>query len=551
MAELREHQKRGLDLTFQWLFKNKEKRNPCVLAPCGAGKSHMIAEFCRILLHNWPETRILMLTHSKHLIEQNAGKLREYWPNAPMGIYSAGLGKKILGEPITFGGIQSLSSKAEDIGHIDMMVVDECDMIGHTEQNGYRRLIDGLLNINPKMRVIGFTATPYRVGHGMITDKPAIFDDIIEFVTIEELICKGFLAPLRSKSARSRVDKASLESVKKKRNGDYVELEAQKLMDTYERNKAAVLETMELAGNRKHWLVFCAGIEHAKNVADMFNAHGIPADYVTGDMPAKECDAKIKAFKDGHTKVLTNNNILTVGFDFPDIDLIVFLRLPEKSPRLYVQMAGRGQRVKQHTDHCLVLDFVGVVETHGPITNVQPPKKGRKREGAGDPPVKMCDQCNELVHPTTRVCPSCGFEFPPPKAKDLRLRNDDIMGLEGATADINSWLWSVHTSKTSGRPMIKVKYYSEDMSQPIKEYITYGYDGFAGYKARKMIEQMCNRFGIDNPPQDATLEDICAKMTTQPPPVRIEYIKEGKFFKILDRVWDDQKLQDVRELREQ
>lgn len=507
----------------------------------------MIAEFCRILLHNWPETRILMLTHSKDLIEQNASKLREYWPNAPMGIYSAGLGKKILGEPITFGGIQSLSSKAEDIGHIDMMVVDECDMIGHTEQNGYRRLIDGLLKINPKMRVIGFTATPYRMGHGIITDKPAIFDDIIEFVTIEELLCKGFLAPLRSKNARAKVDTSSL---KRRGRGDYVEAAAQELMDTDEHNMAAVLETIELAGDRRHWLVFCTGVEHAQHVSDMFNAQGILSDYVTGDMPIKERDDKIKAFKDGKIRVLTNNNILTVGFDFPDIDLIVFLR-PTLSPRLYVQMAGRGQRVKQHTDHCLVLDFVGVVETHGPITNVQPPKKGRKREGAGDPPVKVCDQCNELVHPTTRVCPSCGFEFPPPKAKDLRLRNDDIMGLEGVTADINSWLWSVHTSKTSGKPMIKVKYYSEDMSQPIKEYITYGYDGFAGYKARKMIEQMCNRFGIDNFPQDATLEDICAKMTTQPPPVRIEYMKEGKFFKILDRVWDDQKLQDMRKLRQQ
>jgi len=129
-----------------------------------------------------------------------------HWPGAPMGIYSASIGRKDLGEPITFAGIQSVRKKAQALGHVDLVIIDECHLVNHKDEGGYRKLLGDLKEINPALRVVGLTATPYRLGHGLITDKPALFDDLLTSVSIEELIFKGHLSTLRSKMTRAKLD---------------------------------------------------------------------------------------------------------------------------------------------------------------------------------------------------------------------------------------------------------------------------------------------------------------------------------------------------------
>jgi hypothetical protein len=126
---LREYQQRTITELYAW-FEAGNEGNPCLVLPTGSGKSHIIAALCKDALQSWPETRILMLTHVKELIAQNAEKMRQHWPNAPMGIYSAGLNRKDLGEPITFAGIQSVRTKASQIGHVDLIIIDECFVAG-------------------------------------------------------------------------------------------------------------------------------------------------------------------------------------------------------------------------------------------------------------------------------------------------------------------------------------------------------------------------------------------------------------------------------------
>ena len=155
---LRPYQQRAIDQLYKWLESNDG--HPCLVLPTGSGKSHIIAELCKDALQNWPDTRILMLSHVKELIEQNAAKLRQHWPNAPLGIYSASIGKRQFGEPITFAGIQSVRKKAGQLGHVDLLIVDECHLISHKDEGGYRTLINQLAWINPKLRVIGLTASP-------------------------------------------------------------------------------------------------------------------------------------------------------------------------------------------------------------------------------------------------------------------------------------------------------------------------------------------------------------------------------------------------------
>ena len=184
---LRPYQQRAIDQLYAW-FQSNPSGHPCLVLPTGAGKSHIVAALCKDAVMQWPQTRILMLTHVKELIEQNAEKMRQHWPGAPMGIYSASVGRKQLGEAITFAGIQSVRNKAQLMGRIDLVLIDECHLVSHKDEGGYRTLLNDLSAINPAIRVIGLTATPYRLGHGLITDKPALFDDLIEPVSIEELI---------------------------------------------------------------------------------------------------------------------------------------------------------------------------------------------------------------------------------------------------------------------------------------------------------------------------------------------------------------------------
>tara|TARA_R110000868_G_scaffold186079_4_gene428314 strand:+ start:10497 stop:12134 length:1638 start_codon:yes stop_codon:yes gene_type:complete len=529
---LRDYQQRTLDQLYAW-FEAGNKGNPCIVLPTGSGKSHIIAALCKEALQAYPETRILMLTHVKELIEQNADKMLQHWPNAPLGIFSASLRRKNLEEPITFAGIQSIRTHASEVGHIDLILIDECHLVSHKDEGGYRNLIGDLMAINPRLRVIGLTATPYRLGHGLITDDPALFDALLEPVSIEQLVFQRYLAPLRSKTTKAKLNVDGVH----KRGGEFIESELQAAVDKKLTNEAVVREVISRAEDRKAWLFFCTGVDHARHMCETLQAQGIEAACVTGETPKRQREEMLDDFKAGKIRAMTNANVLTTGFDYPDIDLIAMVR-PTMSASLYVQMAGRGMRPKSHTDHCLVLDFAGVVETHGPITAVRPPKK--KSDEPGEAPVKICEACGELCHPTVKVCPSCGNPFPLPAAKRWHLANVDIMGLEGMEMAVTSWRWRKHTSRTSGKDMLAVTYYG-DLSDPtVTEYLTVGYEGYAGQKAMRTLYQIAERSGIKHGGLNVnSIDEMAANMNACVKPMQIEYRKDGKFFRVIKRSWNE------------
>lgn len=529
---LRDYQQRSIDQLYAW-FQQHDSGHPCLVLPTGAGKSHIVAALCKNAVQSWPQTRILMLTGQKELIEQNAEKMRQHWPGAPLGIYSAAVGKRQLGQPITFAGIQSVAKKAHLLGHQDIVIVDECHQISHKEEGAYRTLINALLTINPALRVIGLTATPYRLGHGLITDKPALFDDLIEPVTVEELIHKGYLATLRSKVTTTQLDTTGVH----KRGGEYIESELQKAVDTSANNIAVVDEVIARAEGRRSWLFFCTGVEHSEHIRDVLRARGVTAETVTGATPKGERERIIADFKAGRIQALTNAAVLTTGFDSPNIDLIVLLR-PTMSASLYIQMVGRGLRLKDHTDHCLVLDFAGAVAQHGPITAVKPPKKAGS--GNGEAPVKACDQCHELVHTSVRVCPACGHEFPPPKEHEFRLHTDDIMGVAGTDMEVSAWTWRAQVSRKTGVEMLMVSYYGGLSDPPVSEYICINHEGYAGHKAARTLAEIARAAGVDVSATIGTCAAIAGVMQAGKPPRMIEYKREGKYHRIIKREWNEQ-----------
>ena len=527
--KLREYQTRSLSMVYNWMENNSG--NPCVSLPTGSGKSVVIAELCRQAVTEWPETKILMLTRSKELIEQNYAKLRAIWPNAPVGIYSASVGRKELGEPITIAGPLSIINTLDQIGHIDLLICDECHDISHKDEGSYRKIISKLLKTNPNMRVIGYTASPFRMGHGYITDKPAIFDALIEPVSIEELVHKGFLSPLRSKLPKFKI---STDGVKK-RGGEYIESELQKVVDTKDNNERMVNEVIEKASDRKCWMVFCTGVVHAQHIADLLNQKGIAAIAVTGDMPKTEREKAIADFKSGKIKAVTNVNCLSTGFDHGEIDLLVMAR-PTCSPGIYLQQGGRGLRIAEGKTDCLVLDFAGVVEQHGPITAVRPPPK--KGDKVGEAPVKVCDHCQEICALSVRVCPACGAEFPEPVRPALKLSNLDIMGVEGTDLDVTAWTWRKHLSRASGKEMLSLTYYGGLSDLPVTEYLAVTHDGYAGEKSRRLLSDIAYKAQVALDYKATDLHDMAQQLTEGQPPSQIEFKREGKFFTVLKRSWN-------------
>jgi DNA repair protein RadD len=232
---------------------------------------------------------------------------------------------------------------------------------------------------------------------------------------------------------------------------------------------------------------------------------------------------------------LTNANVLTTGFDAPSIDLVAMLR-PTMSPGLYVQMAGRGLRIADGKTDCMVLDFAGVVEQHGPITAVRPPPK--KGDKVGEAPVKVCDSCQEICHLSVKVCPSCGTPFPEPEKPALKLSNLDIMGIEGTDLDVTSWHWRKHISRASGKEMLSCTMYGGLSDMPVTEYLAITHDGYAGEKSRRLLSDIAYKAGVALDYRATDLHDMAQQLTDGEPPAHIEFKREGKFFTVLKRTWN-------------
>lgn len=522
---LRDYQQRALDMLFEYF--EQHSGNPCLVLPTGAGKSHIIAEFCKLVVSTYSDQRILMLTHVKELIEQNAAKMRLHWPDAPLGIYSASLRQRNAGEAITFAGIQSIANKADLLGWVDIVLIDEAHRINHAAEGNYRRLIDELTAVNPQLKVIGLTATPYRLGHGYITDAPAIFTDLLEPIEILDLVRQGYLAPLRSLATATRFDLSEV----KKRGGEYVEADLEAAVNRADLNQSVAAEIFDKAEQRESILVFCVSVAHAFAMRDALQALGVTTETIVGITPPDERAQIIADFKAGKIRALTNANVLTTGFDAPNVDCIAACR-PTLSTSLYVQMLGRGTRLKEHINDCLVLDFAGLTHTHGvfdhPIV-----KKPKKTEG-GEAPVKACPKCHTLCHTAVRQCPHCGYMFPPPKPPQMELKVAPIMSdeLVPFAMVVKDWRWDIHNN---GTDMLRVRYYPHDMlNDVVTEYFTLWHGGAASYRAWEALKKIMGPLGLPCSQDD----DIYAHLHNAPPPTSITYRKEGRFFRVISRSWE-------------
>lgn len=409
--ELRPYQRAAINGLYDYFAGNTG--NPLVVMPTGTGKSVVIGGFVQEAVAAWPETRILMLTHVKELIAQNFQALLRMWPEAPAGIYSAGLSRRDIRAQVLFAGIQSIHKQAGRVQRCDLVIIDEAHLIGRGDSGMYRAFLKELNEINCGMlKVVGFTATPYRMDSGLLHEgKDRLFTDIAYSVPVLDMIRQGYLSPVVPKQTTTQLDTSSVGT----RGGEFIAKDLEAAVDRDEVTRAAVAEIVQHGAERGSWLVFCSGVAHARHVRDAIREHGISAETVTGDTPGPERDGILAAFKAGRLRCITNANVLTTGFDAPGTDLVALLR-PTKSVGLYVQMVGRGTRLAPGKDDCLVLDFAGNTARHGPIDTVDGARK-EKSEEPGEAPTKVCPECQTINHASIRRCFECDYEFPPPEIK--------------------------------------------------------------------------------------------------------------------------------------
>ena len=406
MLSPRPYQQAAVTAIYDY-FEN-HSGHPLVVIPTAGGKSIVLSAFIQGVLRQWPDQRILVITHVRELIAQNHAEMIGLWPEAPAGIYSAGLGRREIDAPVLFAGIQSIHRRAHEIQHCDLVLIDEAHLIPRASDTMYRRFIDALTRVNPRLKIIGFTATPYRLDSGMLHQGDGrMFTDIAYEVSIRDLIDQGYLCPLVSKATDVALDVGGVGS----RGGEFAAGQLQAAVDREPITRAAIDEVVAYGRDRKSWLVFCAGVEHADHVATEIRARGASCATIFGHTPTAERDRVIAAFKRGEITALASMGVLTTGFNAPAVDLIAMLR-PTKSAGLYVQMAGRGTRLAPGKDNCLVLDFAGNVARHGPIDAVT---ARAPNAGEGVAPTKVCPDCDSILATAIRQCPDCGHLFPPPK----------------------------------------------------------------------------------------------------------------------------------------
>ncbi|MEQ9878688.1 DEAD/DEAH box helicase [Pectobacterium aroidearum] len=385
---LRPYQREAVFATLDYFRRHPQ---PAVIVlPTGAGKSLVIAELARLA-----RGRVLVLAHVKELVAQNHAKYCAWGLDAD--IFAAGLQQRESQGKVVFGSVQSVARNLDQFDKaFSLLIIDECHRISDDDNSQYQQIIQHLQKTNPQLRLLGLTATPYRLGkgwiyqyhyHGMIRgDERCLFRDCIYELPLRYMIKHGFLVP------PDRLDMPVVQydfsKLVARGNGLFSEADLNLELKRQQRITPHIIsQIIDYAQTRRGAMIFASTVEHAKEITALLPVG--QAALVSADTPAAERDALIDAFKQQSLKYLVNVAVLTTGFDAPHVDLIAILR-PTESVSLYQQIVGRGLRLYPGKTDCLILDYAG--NPHDLYT----PEVGNSKPHTGSQPVQI-------------FCPVCGF----------------------------------------------------------------------------------------------------------------------------------------------
>lgn len=387
-------------------------RRMLLCSPTGSGKTGVSS----YILNKSAQSgnRCIFLVHRVELLHQTVETFRQFGVEA--GIIAAGFPENPE-RPIQVASIPTVLKRLNRIGKFDMVV---CDEAAHAPSKTWT----SVLNAWPDAWRIGLSATPVRMSGEGFDD---LFETLIKGPEVAELIRDGWLAPFRM-FAPPGVDPSGLHV----RGGDYVPEESQRLVDRPFITGSAI-EHYKRLSHGKRAIVFCAGIQHSKNVADQFNAAGIPALHVDGGTVASDRKAALESFRTGEILVLTNAALFVEGVDVPALETCIILR-PTYSLSMYLQMIGRALRPSTGKT-ALILDHVGAVAMHGFPDVVHDwslygsTRRQKRVVDETDVKIRTCIECYSCYDPKLNRCPFCDTEYQP-TMREIQQREGELAEIQ-------------------------------------------------------------------------------------------------------------------------
>lgn len=355
-------------------------RSVVVVAPTGAGKSVILAAMA--LEHIKRGGRVLVVAHRRELVRQAAGHLEKH--GIPSRVLVGGTALGPADARATIAAIQSLNSKGwrDRLPPATLVIWDECHHIKAPSflavQQAYALAFH-----------VGFTATPERTDHSPLGD---VFQRMVVVASVAELVTDGWLVPCEVWAPTSSTKALAADAAE------------------------AYMER----GEGKRAIVFCANVTHAKEAAESLQQQGVPAEYVDGSMPSRDRDERLARFASGATRVITNCNLISEGFDVPACKCVVIARGCD-SVAMYLQIIGRARRPESSGESALVLDLRGAVHKHGMPDADRAYALDGEAISTGDKvdPVKQCKRCGAVFKPQV-ICPRCGASAPLPESPEVR-----------------------------------------------------------------------------------------------------------------------------------
>ena len=381
-------------------------KSPCIVSPCGSGKSVMVAEIAKKT--SIKKNRVLFLVHRKELSEQIADTFS--WWGVDM-------------DYVQIGMVQTVVRRLDKTLEPKLIITDENH---HSLAKSYRKIYDHF----PNAKLIGFTATPVRINGGGLGE---INDKLIIGPTAKELIEWGNLAAFKY-YAPEIIDTSKL----KIRRGEYVASDIEDLFN----NRAIwgdVVKHYKKLSNGKQAICYCSSIKQSIKMADEFNQAGIIAKHIDGETPKAEREAAIEFFRQGKIMILCNVDLISEGFDVPDCNTAILLR-PTQSYGLFIQQSMRCMRYKPGKT-AIIIDHVGNVGRFGTPDMEREwtlePKKGSNNTVQDENPVKQCLECFYTVERNTQVCPECGYEFKAEEKEIEQIESEliEVGSFSGFTTD--------------------------------------------------------------------------------------------------------------------
>ena len=512
--ELRDYQKEALAAIWSDLFKHRSAL--CVL-PTGSGKSLIIAELLKLSFAKKDDLRAMVLFNNIDLLSQIYERFVRLMPEISISLYSKTLNSRSLSR-LTLASVQSLVSNKRiiDAGVINLVVLDEVHNVNDQDRDSrYIKFIEEHYKKNDKLKIVGFTATPYRAT-GVIYGENKLFTHITYQKTINEMIRKGYLVKPTMKSPEHKFDISNLRVVA----GDFSKGDLEKLTADEKKVDDQVRDALSRLVGRNCVVWFCTSIFHAETVLSRLETYGETATILHSKLEKNERKRNKQKFVSGAARHLVFINIVREGFDHPPIDAIVMMR-PTRSPVLY----------------CLVLDYGRVVETLGTIQNpLVVEKYSRKYKPQKRVNYTICPKCLTYNNLLARACEECGYSLHELRLKNLtRSASSNTQDLTSSVSQhkVTAVCFTRHMSK-NGNKCLVINYHTNElwrlgyMDADIKEYFVLS----KPFSYQKMMHRLSElRVKYDESIYDKTLFSVEAVKTR----------RDGKYIRVVGVIIKNQK----------